>query len=102
MTTTRTVSLLFLIALTAASVTPAERISKPLKVVSEFPGTWSTMYPYPKKGQWELYDIQADRTELNDLSRRRPEVLTAMVASYEAWAKRIGVVPWGELEGKQE
>ena len=72
------------------------------KIVSEFPGTWTTMYPYPKKGQWELYDVQADRTELIDLSRINHDVLTAMITSYEAWAKRIGAVPWGELEGKQE
>jgi 3-methyladenine DNA glycosylase AlkC len=26
-----------------------------------------------KKGQWELYNLDKDRTELNDLSKRYPE-----------------------------
>jgi arylsulfatase len=41
---------------------------------------------------WELYDIAADRTELNDLSARHPDRVAAMSAQYEAWAKRTRVV----------
>ena len=72
------------------------------KIVSEFPGTWTTMYPYEKKGEWELYDMEADRTELNDLAGAEPQLLKEMVEAYETWAKRIGVVPWEKLEGKRE
>ena len=60
------------------------------------------MYPYEKDGQWELYDMEADRTESNDLADAEPEVLQYMIDAYEDWADRIGVVPWDELEGKQE
>jgi arylsulfatase len=41
---------------------------------------------------WELYDIAADRTEMNDLSARHPDRVVAMSAQYEAWAKRTRVV----------
>jgi arylsulfatase len=41
---------------------------------------------------WELYDLDADRTELNDLAAKQPERVAAMAAQYEAWAKRTRVV----------
>ncbi|MBN1417726.1 MAG: arylsulfatase, partial [Planctomycetes bacterium] len=47
---------------------------------------------------WELYDIDADRSELNDLAASQPERVRAMAALWEAWAKRAGVVPWESLQ----
>jgi arylsulfatase len=44
---------------------------------------------------WELYDLEADRTELNDLAAKHPERVAAMAAQYEAWAKRTRVVVEG-------
>lgn len=41
---------------------------------------------------WELYDIDADRTELNDLSARYPDRVKAMSEQYDVWAKRTRVV----------
>ncbi len=46
---------------------------------------------------WELYDMEADRTELNDLARRRPKKVKELAASYEVWAKRAGVASWDEF-----
>ena len=43
---------------------------------------------------WELYDMQADRTELNDLAGQQPERLKAMAEQWEAWAERALVKPW--------
>ncbi len=43
---------------------------------------------------WELYDLEADRTELNNLAGEHPEKLEELKALYEAWAKRCGVLPW--------
>jgi arylsulfatase A-like enzyme len=40
---------------------------------------------------WELYDMEADRTELNNLATEMPEKVEAMVALYRAWAKRAFV-----------
>ena len=54
-------------------------------------GRWKLVRRYP--GPWELYDMAADRTELDDLAARQPERVAAMAAQYEAWASRCGVLP---------
>ena len=72
------------------------------KIVSEFPGTWTTMYPYTTKGAWELYDVVNDRTELKNLAKEKPAKLKQLIAEYDAWAKRQLVVDWANLEGRKE
>jgi arylsulfatase A-like enzyme len=46
------------------------------------------------KGPWELYDIEADRTEQHDLSKEQPERARKMAADWDAWAMRADVDPW--------
>jgi len=43
---------------------------------------------------WELYNMKEDRTELNDLSGERPDVLSRMIEMYEEFAQRAGALPW--------
>ena len=38
-------------------------------------GKWKLVSAY--KGEWELYDLEADRTEMNDLARKVRQVLDA-------------------------
>jgi hypothetical protein len=38
--------------------------------------------------------MKEDRTELNDLSADRPDVLTRMIQMYEDCAERVGALPW--------
>jgi arylsulfatase len=52
---------------------------------------WKLVRNYP--GPWELYDMEADRTELNELSAKHPSKVAAMSRQYEAWAARCGVIP---------
>ena len=47
------------------------------------------------KGPWELYDMEKDRTEMNDLSADHPDIATKMADQYETWASERGVVPFG-------
>lgn len=54
-------------------------------------GKWKLVRRYPEP--WELYDLEADRTELNDLAAAHPERVRDMLAQYEAWAARCGVIP---------
>ncbi|MQA04993.1 MAG: sulfatase-like hydrolase/transferase [Streptosporangiales bacterium] len=54
-------------------------------------GRWKLVRKYPKS--WELYDMDADRTELNDLSAKHPKVARELTAEYEQWAARCGVLP---------
>ena len=53
------------------------------------------------KSPWALYDMEADRTELTDLSAKLPDRAKAMAALWNAWAKRCGVVlPSGKKKKK--
>ena len=45
------------------------------------------------KGPWELYDIDADRTELNDLAAQEPARAKKLAALWQAWAERADVLP---------
>jgi arylsulfatase len=54
-------------------------------------GKWKLVRKYP--GPWELYDMEIDRTEMNDLAARHPERVTEMTAQYQQWASRCGVIP---------
>ena len=45
-------------------------------------------------GPWELYDIDADRTELNNLSEAEPKRLADMAERWEAWAEKALAKPW--------
>ena len=42
---------------------------------------------------WELYDMEADRVEMNDLAASQPERVKDMSAKWEVWAKRTNVLP---------
>jgi arylsulfatase len=67
------------------------------KLVSEYPGTWSTVRKYENQGQWELYDMENDRTELNNLAEQNPEKVKELESLWNEWANRVGVVSWEEL-----
>ena len=54
-------------------------------------GKWKLVRKYP--GPWELFDMEADRTEMSDLAAQNPERVRDMAARYEEWAKRCGVIP---------
>ncbi len=45
-------------------------------------------------GPWELYDMEADRTETHDLASRHPDRVKAMSGKWQAWAKRANALPW--------
>ena len=44
--------------------------------------------------KWELYDMEADRTELNNLATKMPMKLNEMTSQWRAWADRVGVQKW--------
>jgi arylsulfatase len=56
-------------------------------------GQWKLVARGPQ-GPWELYDMEADRTELTDLAEREPERLAAMAENWTEWAKRTRALPW--------
>ncbi len=54
-------------------------------------GKWKLVREYP--GPWELYDMQADRTETQDVAASYPDVVRDLGARYDVWAERCGVIP---------
>jgi arylsulfatase A-like enzyme len=45
-------------------------------------------------GKWQLYDIQTDRTELNDLADKHPARVEKMDKMWFDWANRANVIPY--------
>ena len=60
-------------------------------------GKWKLVKRWDRD-DWELYDMDVDRTELNDLSAEHPELHAELKVKYDAWASRVGVIPWDEIE----
>ena len=56
-------------------------------------GIWKLVARGPQ-GAWELYNMEADRTEQHDLAASEPERVKAMAIQWETWAKRAQVIPW--------
>jgi arylsulfatase A-like enzyme len=54
-------------------------------------GGWKLVRDYP--GDWELYDVDDDPTELHDLSADRPDVVRELAFVWAEWSARCGVVP---------
>ena len=46
------------------------------------------------KGLWELYDLESDRTELNNLAGKQPERVKKIAAMWHDFAERTKVLPW--------
>ncbi len=56
-------------------------------------GKWKLVAKGPG-GPWELYDLEADRTETCDLAARQPARVKKLADKWEAWARRASVIPW--------
>lgn len=51
--------------------------------------------------QWELYDLNTDRTEKHNVAAEYPSKLEELKAAYKAWAKRCMVEPYpGQKPGQ--
>lgn len=58
-------------------------------------GRWKLVSRFP--GEWELYDLQADRTETVDLAAKHPGRVKRLAAAWERWARRANVEPWDKV-----
>ena len=52
-------------------------------------GHWKLVWA--NDGPWELFNLQSDRTEMNNLIRKFPARAAAMQRQWESWARRTGV-----------
>ena len=58
-------------------------------------GRWKLVCKHP--GDWELYDIVANRTETENLAAQHPDVVAELGAIHDAWAERCGVQDWERM-----
>ncbi|MCD2423037.1 arylsulfatase [Niabella pedocola] len=61
-------------------------------------GKWKLVAKTPEDASFsmntlQLYDMDADPTEMNDLSRKEPERVKSLYADWEQWARKIGAFP---------
>jgi len=54
-------------------------------------GKWKAVCEYP--APWELYDLDEDRGEQNNLALSHKEILQELAGAYYKWAARCGVLP---------
>lgn len=59
-------------------------------------GNWKLVAEIDKP--WELYDLNADRSETNDLAAKYPEKVKKLEAEYLQWAKKVGVADWNKIK----
>ena len=76
---------------------PAKTIKRDQSLCWAFAGSravrednWKLVWDARVKN-WELYDMAVDRTEMNDLSKVKPEVANKLRTQWENWAKQTGV-----------
>ncbi len=55
-------------------------------------GKWKLVSKY--QDPWELFDMEADRTEMRNLAGSQPEIAQRLAAAYDAWARTSFVEPW--------
>jgi arylsulfatase len=53
-------------------------------------GKWKIVWGVTAK-HWELYDLESDRTETNDLAAAHPDIVRKLTAAWQVWARRSGV-----------
>jgi arylsulfatase A-like enzyme len=58
-------------------------------------GKWKLVSRYPH--DWELYDMETDRTELHDVSAKHSDKVKELSSLYDRWAQRCGVLPPNQL-----
>ena len=64
-------------------------------------GKWKLVTLGSAFDNWELYDLDADRTESHDLAKDHSEIVQDLAAEYDRWANRCGVVPWSKIAPKR-
>jgi arylsulfatase len=63
-------------------------------------GDWKLVREHGRP--WELYNLAADRTELNDLAAKNPEKSRELESRWTSWADRVGVEPWPVKRNKRK
>jgi arylsulfatase A-like enzyme len=63
-------------------------------------GKWK-LVAHRESSPWELYDIEADRTELHDLATKQPQRVAKLEKVWTEWATRCNVLPLNPRPNKK-
>lgn len=55
-----------------------------------------------EKDNWELYDLELDRTETQNIISEKPELASDLISMYNEWATTVNVLPWEEVRRIKE
>jgi len=61
-------------------------------------GKWKLVLPAGADPQYELYDIEADRGENNNLAATHKDIVEKLKAEYNAWAQKNDVIDYNKLK----
>ncbi|MFV5697073.1 arylsulfatase [Flavobacterium sp. ZT3R17] len=64
-------------------------------------GKWKLVSTYPKY-KWELYDLEKDRGETQDVADSNLAIVNKLSASYNEWASKTGVVEFSKISPGNE
>lgn len=56
-------------------------------------GNWKAVSPAESNGQWELYNLDTDRTELRNVAAQNPNLVEELSAAWTKWANTHQVLP---------
>jgi arylsulfatase A-like enzyme len=65
-------------------------------------GRWKLVSRYEGGNAWELYDMDADRTETRNLAAANTAKVKALSSLWDGWAARVGVQPWDQVKARQK
>ena len=64
-------------------------------------GKWKLVSIYPSY-QWELYNLENDRGETNNVAQQNAGIVNDLSAKYFDWADKTGVVEYSKFKQKNE
>ena len=64
-------------------------------------GKWKLVSSYPSL-TWELYDLENDRGETQDVADQHPEIVNRLSALYFEWAKSHQVIDYDRIKPERE
>jgi arylsulfatase len=63
-------------------------------------GRWKMVRDYPDP--WELYNMDTDRAETDNLAEREPEKVQELTKLWQDWADRVGVRDWNWIQERRQ
>lgn len=64
-------------------------------------GKWKIVSTYPSF-KWELYDLEKDRGETQNLAETHPDIVNALSDEYARWADKTGVVDYDRIKPQSD